>query len=89
LLSVELDTPALIVTSLSVRNCDFSIRERYRVGCARRHREAEQQQAAQIHDGPARRLAVHTVGSFFSTPLLGDQPKLRLVVDNDRSKTAP
>jgi hypothetical protein len=53
------------------------------------YREAEQQQAAQIHDGAARRLAVHTVGSFFSAPLLGDQPKLRLVVDNDRSQTAP
>jgi hypothetical protein len=40
-------------------------------------------------DGPARRLAVHTVGSFFSAPLLDGKPALRLVVDNDRSKTAP
>jgi hypothetical protein len=49
----------------------------------------KQQQAEQIHAGASRRLAVHTVGSFFATPVLGDRPKLRLVIDNDRSKTAP
>ena len=42
-----------------------------------------------IASGAARRLAVHTVGSFFSAPLLDGKPKLQLVVDNDRSKTAP
>jgi hypothetical protein len=40
-----------------------------------------------IASGAARRLAVHTVGSFFSAPLLDGKPKLQLVVDN--SKTAP
>jgi hypothetical protein len=59
------------------------------VGCADAYRTAEAQQAAQPMDGPARRLAVHTVGSFFSAPLLDGKPALRLVVDNDRSKTAP
>jgi hypothetical protein len=44
-------------------------------------------QAAQIHDGAARRLAVHTVGEFFAAPILGDRPKLRFVVDNDPSAT--
>jgi hypothetical protein len=48
------------------------------------YREAEAQQAAQIHDGEARRLAVHTIGSFFAAPLLDGRPKVRLVVDNDR-----
>jgi hypothetical protein len=39
--------------------------------------------------GPARRLPSHTIGEFFSAPIIGDRPALRLVVDNDRSKTAP
>jgi hypothetical protein len=34
-------------------------------------------------DGVARQLACHTIGEFFAAPLLGDRPKLRLVVDND------
>jgi hypothetical protein len=34
-------------------------------------------------------LAVHTVGEFFAAPIRGDGPKLRLVVDNDSSKTGP
>jgi hypothetical protein len=63
--------------------CDFE------VGCADAYRESEQQQAAQVHDRPARRLAVHTVGSFFSAPIRGGRPDLKLVVDNDRLKTAP
>ncbi len=46
-------------------------------------REAEQQQAAQP-GGPARRLAVHTIATFFEAPV-----GLRLAVDNERSKTVP
>jgi hypothetical protein len=40
-------------------------------------------------DGPARRLACHMLGQFFAQPILSDRPALKLVVDNDRSKTAP
>jgi hypothetical protein len=60
-----------------------------REALAAAYQEAERQQSEQIHDGAARRLAVHTIGSFFATPILGDRPKLRLVIDNDPSKTAP
>jgi hypothetical protein len=35
-------------------------------------------------NGPARRLACHMLGEFFSQPLLADRPALKLVVDNDR-----
>jgi hypothetical protein len=38
-------------------------------------------------DGPARRLACHMLGEFFSQPLLDGRPPLRLVVDNDLTKT--
>jgi hypothetical protein len=38
-------------------------------------------------DGPARRLATHMLGEFFSQPILSDRPALKLVVDNDRSAT--
>jgi hypothetical protein len=31
---------------------------------------------------PARRLAVHTIGKFFSAPVTADRPALRVVVDN-------
>jgi hypothetical protein len=45
---------------------------------------AEAQQAAQPLSGPARRLATHMMAEFFSQPIRGDKPALRLVVDNDR-----
>ena len=73
----------LLVTFLSVRNCDFSIRERHGVGCADAYRTAEAQQASQPLSGPARRLATHMMAEFFSQPIRGDKPALRLVVDND------
>jgi hypothetical protein len=37
----------------------------------------------------ARRLATHMLGEFFAQPILSDRPTLRLVVDNDPSKTVP
>jgi hypothetical protein len=40
-------------------------------------------------DGPARRLACHMLGEFFAQPILSDRPSLKLVGDNDRSKTVP
>jgi hypothetical protein len=40
-------------------------------------------------DGPARRLATHMLGEFFAAPLVPDRPRLKLVIDNDPSKTAP
>jgi hypothetical protein len=60
-----------------------------REALAQAYTEAERQQASQPLSGAARQLAVHTVGSFFAAPLLDGKPKLQLVVDNDRSKTAP
>ena len=53
------------------------------------YQTAEAQQAAQPVDGAARRLAVHTLGKFFSAPVHTGKPELRLVVDNERSNTAP
>jgi hypothetical protein len=37
----------------------------------------------------ARPLAVHTIAEFFATPLIGDRNRIKLVVDNERSKTVP
>jgi hypothetical protein len=53
------------------------------------YRTTEAQQAAQPMDGPARRLATHMLGEFFAAPLVPDRPRPKLVIDNDRSKTAP
>jgi hypothetical protein len=59
-----------------------------REALAQAYRTAEQQQAAQPMDGPARRLACHMLSEFFSQPICGGRPELKLVVDNNRSKTA-
>jgi hypothetical protein len=60
-----------------------------REALASAYAQAEQQQAAQPMDGPARRLATHMLAEFFAQPILSDRPRPKLVIDNDRSKTAP
>jgi hypothetical protein len=44
---------------------------------------------AQPLSGPARRLSCRMLSEFFAQPLVPDRLALKLVVDNDRSKTAP
>jgi hypothetical protein len=44
---------------------------------------------ATAFDTPSTPSGDFPIGEFFSAPIIGDRPALRLVVDNDRSKTAP
>lgn len=69
---------SVVVLAVALTRAGLVTREQL----AEAYREAEAQQAAQIHDGAARRLAVQTVGSFFGTPIRGGRPDLKLVVDN-------
>ena len=73
-----------IIDALIVLGCTLTAKGLVtREELAGAYRTAEQQQAAQP-GGPARRLAVHTIATFFEAPV-----GLRLLVDNDRSKTVP
>jgi hypothetical protein len=72
---------AILVMGVTMVNKGLVTREEL----ASVYRAAEQQQAEQPPgvDPVARRLATHTIAEFFSAPIIGDRPALRLVVDND------
>jgi len=50
---------------------------------------AEQQSTQTGVDTERRTLATRAISAFFAAPIIGDKPGLKLVVDNDRSKTVP